>query len=183
MDADEISDWSDRYDTVYNEDLRKTEERIHKTINEQQYLTRDELLEIVRWKLDGMPGRRGGNVDRVEKVPDEFVQRVTEAALLVDDPVIQLKTLKSVPGIGPATGTVVLTFYDPENYGIGDRYILDEFFGESRTMRVTDYPKILEELRNRNPSDFDLRTVEKAYYQKYRVENGVGNFSEISRTE
>jgi len=44
MDAKEISDWSDRYDEIYNEKLRKTEERIHKTINEQQYLIRDELL-------------------------------------------------------------------------------------------------------------------------------------------
>jgi len=177
MDANEIIDWSDRYDKVYNEKLRKTEERIHKTINEEQYLTREELLEIVRWKLDGMPGRRGGNVDLVESVPNEFVQRVTEAALLIDDPVTQLKTLKSIPGIGPATGTAVLAFYDPEHYGIGDRYILDEFLGEPRTIRVTDYPKILQELQNRNPGEFNLRTVEKAYYQKYRVENEVGDFS------
>jgi hypothetical protein len=177
MDANEISDWSDQYDEVYNKKLRKIEERIHKTINEEQYLTRDELLEVVRWKLDGMPGRRGGNVDRVESVPNEFVQRVTEAALLIDDPVTQLKTLTSIPGIGPATGTVVLAFYDPEHYGIGDRYILDEFFGESRPIRATDYPAILQQLRTRNPADFDLRTVEKAYYHKYRVENDVGNFS------
>ena len=181
MDAKEISDWSDRYDEIYNEKLRKTEERIHETINEQQYLSRDELVEIVQWKLEGMPGRRGGNVDRVKTVPNEFVQRVTEAALLIDDPVTQLKTLKSIPGIGPATWTVVLAFYDPEHYGIGDRYILDEFFGEPRSIRATDYPKILEELRNRDPGKFNLRTVQKAYYQKYRVEKEVGDFSKDSR--
>jgi len=101
---------------------------------------------------------------------------VTEAALLTDDPTVQLKTLKSIPGIGPATGTVVLAFYDPENYGIGDRYILNEFFEEDGTMSVTDYPKILAELRDRNLGDFDLRTIEKAYYQKYRVENDVGDW-------
>ncbi|WP_255470553.1 hypothetical protein [Halorubrum sp. CBA1125] len=43
-------------------------------------------------------------------------------------------------------------------------------------MRVTDYPDILKELRDRNPGDFDLRTVEKAYYQRYRVENDVGDW-------
>lgn len=123
-----------------------------------------------------MPRRRGGNVNRVETVPDEFVQQVTEAALLTDDPTIQLKTLQSIPGIGPATGTVLLAFYNPANYGVGDQYILDEFFGEDRTMRATDYPKILAELRDRNPGDFDLRTIEKAYYQKYREENDVGNW-------
>jgi len=134
------------------------------------------LQEVVRWKLNEMPGRRGGNVDRVGSVPDEFVRRVTEAALLVDDPTIQLKALKSIPGIGPATGTVVLTFYDPEHYGIGDRYILHEFFGEEGQMGVTGYPDILAELRDRNPGDFDLRTVEKAYYQRYRGEHDVGDW-------
>jgi Fe-S-cluster formation regulator IscX/YfhJ len=176
MDADEIRDWSERYDEVYDDDLQAVEERIHEALTDQQYLTRDQLEDVVRWKLNGMPGRRGRNVDRVRTVPDEFVQRVTEAALLVDDPKTQLKTLKSIPGIGPATGTVVLAFYDPENYAIGDRYILDQFFGKDRVMRVTDYSDILEELRDRNPGDFDLRTVEKAYYQRYRIENDVGDW-------
>ena len=176
MDTEEIRDWSQRYDEVYDDDLQAVEERIHEALTDQQYLTRDQLEDVVRWKLNGMPGRRGGNVDRVRTVPDEFVRRVSEAALLVDDPKTQLKTLKSIPGIGPATGTVILTFYDPENYGIGDRYILDQFFGEDRVMRVTDYPDILEELRDRNSGDSDLRTVEKAYYQRYRVENDVGDW-------
>lgn len=176
MDADEIRDWSERYDEVYDGELQANEERLHEALTDQQYITHDQLEDVVRWKLNGMPGRRGGNIDRVRTVPDKFVRRVSEAALLVDDPKIQLKTLKSIPGIGPATGTVILTFYDPENYGIGDRYILDQFFGEDRVMRVTDYPDILEALRDRNPDDFALRTVEKAYYQKYRVENDVGDF-------
>jgi len=176
MDAKEIRDWSRRYDEVYDDDLQAVEEQIHEALTDQQYLSRGQLEDVVRWKLNGMPGRRGGNVDRVRTVPDEFVQRVTEAALLVDDLKIQLKTLQSIPGIGPATGTVILTFYDPENYAIGDRYILDQFFGEDRGMRVTDYPDILEELRDRNPGEFDLRTVEKAYYQRYRVENDVGDW-------
>lgn len=179
MDASDIRDWSERYDEVYDGELRAVEERLHGALTDQQYITRDQLEDVVRWKLNGMPGRRGGNVDRVRTVPDEFVRRVSEAALLVDDPKIQLKTLKSIPGIGPATGTVILAFYDPENYGIGDRYILDQFFGKEGQMGVTDYPDILEELRDRNPGDFDLRTVEKAYYQKYRVENGIGDFGDL----
>lgn len=179
MDADEIRDWRDCYDEVYDGELRATEERLHEELTDQQYITRDQLEDVVRWKLNGMPGRRGGNVERVRTVPDEFVRRVSEAALLVADPKIQLKTLQSIPGIGPATGTVILTFYDPENYGIGDRYILDEFLEKDGQMGVTDYSDILEALRDRNPGDFDLRTVEKAYYQRYRVENDVGDFGDL----
>lgn len=176
MDADAIRTWSERYDEAYDDDLHAIESRIHEVLSEQLYLTRDQLEEVVRWKLNGMPGRREGNIDRVRTVSDEFVRRVSEAALLVDDPTVQLKTLTSIPGVGPATATVILAFYDPENYGVGDRYIINEFFGEDRTMRVTDYPTILAELRTRNPADFDSRIVEKAYYQKYRVDNDVGDW-------
>jgi len=35
---------------------------------------------------------------------------------------------------------------------------------------------VLEELYDRNRGNFDLRTVEKAYYQRYRVENDVGDW-------
>ncbi len=176
MDADAIRIWSERYDEAYDDNLQAIENHINEELTEQQYLTRDQLEDVVRWKLNGMPGRREGNVDRVRTVSDEFIRRISEASFLVNDPTVQLKTLTAIPGIGAATASVILAFYDPENYGIGDRYIIDEFFGEDRTMRATDYPTILAELRNRNPGDFDCRTVEKAYYQKYRVENNVGDW-------
>ncbi len=51
--------------------------------------------------------------------------------------------------------------------------MVDLFFGEDRQMRVTDYPKLLSELHDRNPGGFGLRTVEKAYYQRYREENDI----------
>jgi len=176
MDADEIQRWSNRYDEVYDDDLRKIEDRLNDALPEQGYITRDQLEDVVRWKLNGQKGRRDLNIEKVNSVPDEFVRRVSEAAFLVDDPTLQLKTLQSIPGIGGATATVILRFYDPENYAIGDRYIVHEFFGEDRGMRVTDYPKILAELRDRNPGGFDLRTVEKAYYQRYRDEHDVGDW-------
>lgn len=176
MDADEIRRWSDRYDEVYDDDLREIERELNRDLAEQGYITQEQLGEVVRWKLNGQKGRRDLNIEKVNVVPEGFIRRVSEAAFLVDDPVIQLKTLQSIPGIGGATATVVLMFYDPENYAVGDRYIVHEFFGEDRGMRVTDYPKILAELRDRNPGDFDLRTVEKAYYQRYRDEYDAGDW-------
>ncbi|WP_423751288.1 hypothetical protein [Salinirarus marinus] len=174
MDADEIRHWSEQYDEVYDDDLEAIEERFNETLPDQQCLTRDGLEDVIRWKLNGQKGRRDRNIEKVNTVPDEFIQRVSEAAFLVDDPKIQLKTLRSIPGVGGATATVVLSFYDPETYAVGDRYMVHELFGEDRKLRVTDYPKILAELRDRNPGGFDLRTVEKAYYQRYRDENDVG---------
>lgn len=60
----------------------------------------------------------------MSEVPAAFVQRIREAAFLVGDPKLQLGTLTSIPGIGLATATVVLAFYDPTNYAVGDRYMM-----------------------------------------------------------
>lgn len=88
-----------------------------------------------------------------------------EAADLLSDPKLQLKTLTSIPGIGPAIATVVLAFHDPTNYAVGDRYMVAALLGEDRALRLSDYPRLLTALCERNPGGFDLRTVEKTYYQ------------------
>lgn len=173
MNEREIREWAESYDEDYDESLHETEQSLHEALREQGYLTRDQLREVVRWKLDNQAGRRSGYVESVGRVPDEFVRRVSEAALLVDDAKLQLETLASIPGIGSATGTVVLAFYDPETYAVGDRYIVHALLDEDRQMRKTDYPKLLKELSERNPGGFDLRTVEKAYYQRYRERHGI----------
>ena len=54
------------------------------------------------------------------EVPVAFVQRISQAAFLADDPKLQLNTLTSIPGIGPATATVVLAFHNPMNYTISN---------------------------------------------------------------
>ncbi|MFC6907033.1 hypothetical protein [Halalkalicoccus tibetensis] len=110
------------------------------------------------------------------EVPAAFVQRISEAAFLVDDPKLQLNTLTSIPGIGPATATVVLAFHEPTNYAVGDQYMIAALLGEDRALRLSDYPRLLTKLRDRNPGGFDLRTVEKAYYQQYRDTYDVGRW-------
>jgi hypothetical protein len=80
-----------------------------------------------------------------------FVQRICEAVFSVYDPKLQLETLTSIPGIGPATATGVLAVHDPTNYAIGDRYLVAALLGEDRTLRLSDYPRLLTELRDQNP--------------------------------
>lgn len=79
----------------------------------------------------------------MSEVPAAFVQRIREAAFLVDDPKLQLRILTSIPGIGPATAIVVLAFHDPVNYAVGDRDMIAALFGEDRALRLSDYPRLL----------------------------------------
>ena len=152
MDRSEIEKYSARYDEGYPEEHQAIERDLHNALTHQQYLTQDQLERVIRWKLDNQPGRRDRYIEDMRAVPDEFIRRVSYAALLLkDDPETQLKTLRSIPGIGGATAAVILSFYDPINYAVGDRYIVDALFGEDRGFRVTDYSDLLSELRERNP--------------------------------
>jgi len=173
MNTDEIRTYSERYSDGYPDEHQEIEKEVGGALNEKGYLTQDELASVVEWKLDNQPGRRDRYIEMMRSTPKGFVRRVTEAALLPDDPKIQLQTLASIPGIGDATATVVLAFYDPTTYAVGDRYIIEVLFGEDRGFRRSDYTTLLEELRDRNPDDFDLRTVEKAYYRRYQEENDI----------
>ena len=173
MDADEIETYSEGYDDGYSEEHHNIEEEVGASLNENGHLTQDELASVVKWKLDNQPGRRDRYIKMMRSTPEEFVQQVTGAALLPEDPKIRLQTLSSIPGIGDATATVVLAFYDPTTYAVGDRYMIDVLFGEDRGFRRSDYNDLLEELRDRNPGDFDLRTIEKAYYRRYQEQNDI----------
>lgn len=176
MNGDDIEKWSKRYDDEYEQRLQAIQDDLHSALHDRGYLTQEKVLDAIRWKLDAQGGRRSGYIEKVRRLPEKFVEKVTEAALLVDDPKVQVSTLNSIPGVGAATASAILTFYDTENHAIGDQYLMDELLDKERTMSVYDYPKILQALRDRNPGAYDLRTVEKAYWKRYTVENDVGNW-------
>lgn len=173
MDAEEIRTYSERYNDYYSDEHQEIEEEVGATLDEDGYLTRDEMADVLTWKLDNQPGRRDRYIGMMRSTPEGFVRRVTEAALLPKNPTIQLQTLSSIPGVGDATGTVVLAFYQPATYAVGDRYMVDALLGEDRGFRRSDYSDLLEELRERNPGEFDLRTIEKAYYRRYQEQHGI----------
>ena len=176
MDGDAIKKWSKQYEENYDKELRKIEDELTTTLGTQQYIDQPQLEKVVRWKLNGQPGRRDRILEQINTVPEPFIRRISEAAFLLDDPKIQLETLTSIPGIGPATASVVLAFYDPTHSAVGDRYIVAALLDADRSMRITDYAPILTELRDRNPGSFDLQAVEKAYYQQYRNKHDVGRW-------
>lgn len=181
--SEEIAEWSEKFNAIYDDELRAIEERLNEELPEQGYVTQNQLEDIVWWKLAAMQGRRDKNIERLNGVSEEYIQKLSEAALLEDDPKIQLETLSAIPGIGPATATLVLAFHDPENYAIGDRYIKHALLGTDDTLNLTDYPKILEILEERNPDGLPLREVEKAHYLKYCLENDRGVWLDVDKLD
>lgn len=179
MDADRIEELSDRYDAYIQTELSgetglsTVEENLRTELQEQEYVTQDQLAQILRWKLVNQGGRAERYVQKMRNVPDKFVQHVTTAAFAVDEPQLQIETIAAIPGVGPATASAALAFYNPEDRAVGDRYLMDALLDEDRQLRASDYPDLLSALEEQNPKEFDLRTVEKACYRQYQERHDI----------
>lgn len=168
----EIEQLAEAFDDYHQEKYPEThpsvENQLTNLLTKQNYLTTSDVADSLEWKLEGQGGRFERYKKKLESVPPEYVELVTEAAFMLDERRQQMKTLNAIPGVGYATATVLMSFNNPADYAVGDRYINEVILGlEDAQVTLSNYGYLLDELRKRNPNDFDLRTVEKAYYQDY----------------
>lgn len=171
MTESEISQYAERYEDEGTDLDSDIEQELTDVLKDQDYLTKEQVAKCIEWKLQGQTGRRDRYIKMLkEDVSDETVELLTEAAFNEDDPVTQLKILRSLPGIGNATATVLFTFNNPEDYCVGDRYINREILNKDQSVRPSNYVDLLQKLREIGKGH-DLRTVEKAYYRRYRDRN------------
>jgi len=161
-------------------------------IRRKGYLTYDQLLEISDWKA----GRR--NRRNVRKNKPQRVVEITKNALSFDDDESRIKTLcwPNLNGVRVPVASTILTFYDPEKYGVIDQHtsrslyrnrsVLEEVCGPSRFFEkkkltgftVRDYleylriiRKVVKILSKNIGKHFTARDVDRALWQEDK-ENG-----------
>lgn len=125
------------------ETLRQRRRRFH--------LTRSELLEVARWKLEGQYGRAERHFGRLTP---PVVRTVTAAAFAIDGPEDDLETelraslLTLLPGVGLPIASAVLTLVEPNRYAVIDFRAWRALFGSDRTsFGVADYRSFMAALR------------------------------------
>ncbi len=127
MDKKDICYWRDKYNTNSSEG-NKIEQEVGKNLRKNKKLSLKELKSIIQWKYPNVGAR--GNLKRADKIPNGAVELITETALKIKDDKYRVNILTTLDGVGIATASAILAFYDPENYGVGDRYIMADFFGK-----------------------------------------------------
>jgi hypothetical protein len=170
MDKDEILKWNAKYDKEYPKWTIK-EKELGDKFRKTKTITKADLVEIVWWKFEWLKGRRDRILKLVEKNSDEEVGTCSQVFNLTPcEDSFRIGVLDNLHGVGPALASVVLTFYDPKNYGVFDIHVWREFFGkEPKNLFGTSsyYIKLLAELRTiGNKYDLNARTVEKAHFTK-----------------
>ena len=115
------------------------------------YLTKQELEEILRWKLRGQYGRQE---NRRALNTDELIRAVTGVALTVEHPnkeyelELRMNLLCVLRGVGVPVASAVLAISYPDEYAVLDFRVWRQVFNEEKTtFLVADYKRYMAEIR------------------------------------
>lgn len=171
MNKDELLFWKNKYDK--EEDLynKGDEEELRKKFQENNFITKQDLIRIVKWKFQGrLLGRQKIIIKLLESVEESSIEEISRSAFKSKDDKIQLNLLSSIKGVGNALSSVILTFYDPQNYGILDIHAWRGLFGKEPTDIFSNEKqaiKFFTKLREISlKTGLSCRNIEKAIFKK-----------------
>jgi len=171
---EEILSWCNKYDAEEDQWDPRLETRLGERFRTNKEMTKEDLIQVVRWKFATNKHRLKRVSSLIEEVEDSEIRQLSRSAFKTDDELLRVKNLMKIRGVGNAVASAILTFYDPKNYGVFDIHIYDELFGTTPETRPSGmfadpkfYIKLLEKLRGiAVKHDLDVRVVEKAYFKK-----------------
>lgn len=175
MDTDlgkeEILSLSKEYDREFPWWTQK-ENELGKKLKTEKEVSIEILKEMIEWKFYTLPGRITRTLNLINEYSDNFIRSVTRRAISMtlyqDDK--RITELRRIKGVGISLASVILTFYDPENYCIYDIHVMREMYGkEPRYMFTSNkhYLKLLNDLRYKSKKlKLSVRTIEKALFKK-----------------
>lgn len=166
-------------DRKYDEDhpwWTQKEKELGDKFRQTKTVTKNDLLQVVDWKFKRVPPRHKRVTELAKKNTNEIVQQTCSQVFAMSDDSDRIESLDALHGVGPASLSVILTFYDPKNYGVFDIHVWREFFGKEPkgyVFTTEDYLEVLTELRKiAGKYGLDVRTVEKALFKKNIDETG-----------
>jgi hypothetical protein len=171
----QIAYWSEKYDVEEDQYNSSLEKELGEQLRRTKQLTKDELGQIIEWKFQGrLLGRRKHFMNIISDIPDEFIGKVTNESFNEEDERLRIRKLMGryggIAGVGFAIASVILTFYDPEKYGVYDIHAWRELFGTKPADLFTNFDNLtrfLGRLRDEaKQTGCNVRTVEKAYFKK-----------------
>ena len=168
---EEIIFWKNKYDL--EEDLynKGDELEIHKSLNQKNFMSKEDLIKIIKWKFQGrLLGRQKRMLNLLTDCKTEFIENMSREAFKSKDNEERLILLSNIPAVKNSLSSVILTFYDPINYGILDIHSWRELFGEepkdifSNKIRAIKFFNTLKEISQE--TGLSCRDIEKALFKK-----------------
>jgi len=171
MDREEIIFWKEKYDGDEGLSVTGVEEELRAKFKANGYATKQDLEKVIKWKFQGrLAGRQKLNLARLKDVDDGRIREITSQAFHAGDDETRLRLLTRIKGIGNALSSVILAFYDPQNYGVLDIHAWRGLFGKepkdlfaSRKRPIQFFNKLREISAM---TGLPCRDIEKAIFKK-----------------
>lgn len=163
--------WIEKYDNQEDFYNKGDEDELREKFQKNKFMTKEDLAKIHKWKFQGtLVGRQKRMLNLIENFPSETIESISGEAFNSDNEKEKLNLLFQIPSVGNSLSSVILTFYDPQNYGILDIHSWRELFGEepkdifSNKQRLLDFLATLRKISNE--TGLSCRQVEKALFKK-----------------
>jgi hypothetical protein len=171
MDKKEILKWSRKYDKDQGWWLQK-EVEIGAKFRKGKVMTSQDLAQIVEWKYKDQENKKNKVLEAVGKNDEAFLMRISGQVFSVPstEDAYRLNCLTMINGVSPVLASVILTFFDPIQYGVFDVQVWRALLGNEPPNLHTpqNYLKLLAALRKTAAKqNLHARTIEKAYFKKH----------------
>lgn len=169
MNKEEILCWKALYDV--EEDLYNTglEKELREKFQRNRFATKEDLRKIIEWKFQGqLKGRKSLNINRLNNFSAELIEGISKLVVTTDSDKTRLRLLTVIDGVGYSIATVILSFFDPQNYGVLDFHAWNAIFQDrEKTFGERECLKFIRELRKiAREVGLPCRDVEKALFKK-----------------
>ncbi len=177
MDKADFLKWSQKYDRDQGW-LAQVERELGARFRKTRVMSGADLARVVEWKFKDDEAKRKRVLELVSRNDEASVARASSQAfnLPVDDDAFRMNCLMVLEGVSPVLASVVLSFFDPKQYGVFDVYAWRALLGNEvpNLFSTANYLRLLMALRKTAAKhNLDVRTVEKALVKKKLDEAGV----------
>jgi hypothetical protein len=168
--------WSRKYDKAFGWQAQR-ERELGAKFRKNKALTVKDLAAVAEWKFKDDPEKKQRALELVTRNDEEKVQRITSQSLSLPnaDDTYRLNCLTTLEGISPVLASIILTFFDPHNYGMFDQNVWKSLLGNAPPGLYTpqNYLRLLAALRKTaSKHNLDARVIDKALYKKSLDESG-----------
>jgi len=162
--------WSRKYDKAFGWQAQR-ERELGTKFRKNKQLTCKDLSAVVEWKFKNDPEKLQRALELVARNDEEKVQRITGQTLSIPnaDDTYRIICLTTLEGISPVIASIILTFFDPKNYGMFEPSVWKGLLGNPPSGLYTpqNYVRLLTAMRKTaGKHNLDARIIDKALYKK-----------------
>jgi len=171
INKEEIIFWKEKYDNEEDSYNKGEEWDLRASFNKNGFMSKEDLVRIMKWKFQGrLKGRQKIMLNLLEDCESSLIEKMSKEAFQSKEDDIRITLLSSLPAVKNSLSSVILTFYDPINYGILDIHSWRELFGIEPKDIFSNKKRLLiffNELRKiSQKTGLSCRDIEKALFKK-----------------